>query len=73
MSAFSRHSPYSSSSPVRAEEVLHLPKPDACPVCRSSAVQTTSKSPDSESYWRCTACGEVWNPGRAARSFRAYR
>jgi predicted Zn finger-like uncharacterized protein len=38
--------------------------PSSCPACRSSAISTTSKSPDAESYWRCGACGEVWNVGR---------
>ena len=38
--------------------------PSVCPACRSSSVSTTSKSPDAESYWRCEACGEVWNVSR---------
>lgn len=38
--------------------------PASCPACRSSRIVTTEKSPDAESYWRCTACGEVWNDAR---------
>jgi transposase-like protein len=37
---------------------------ERCPVCRSSSVSTTAKNPDENSYWRCDACGEVWNVGR---------
>lgn len=38
--------------------------PERCPACASPAIVTTAKHPDSESYWRCTACGEVWNVSR---------
>lgn len=51
----------------------HLEAPAVCPECRSAAVVTTSKLPDSDSYWRCTACGEVWNPARTGRQVRRYR
>jgi predicted Zn finger-like uncharacterized protein len=45
----------------------------ACPACASTAVTTTAKIPDDESYWRCGKCGEVWNPGRLRGSQRGYR
>jgi predicted Zn finger-like uncharacterized protein len=38
--------------------------PASCPSCQSSSIVTTAKSPDADSYWRCTACGEVWNASR---------
>lgn len=38
--------------------------PAACPVCRSTDLKTTSKTVDEDTYWRCRACGEVWNVGR---------
>jgi predicted Zn finger-like uncharacterized protein len=38
--------------------------PASCPACQSAAILTTSKTPDAESYWRCTTCGEVWNASR---------
>ena len=38
--------------------------PGSCPTCRSSSIVTTAKIPDADSYWRCTACGEVWNNTR---------
>jgi predicted Zn finger-like uncharacterized protein len=38
--------------------------PASCPTCRSSSIVTTAKSPDADSYWRCTSCGEIWNDSR---------
>jgi transposase-like protein len=45
--------------------------PAACPACGSGNIQTTSKTVDPSSYWRCRQCGEVWNAQRreAARGF----
>lgn len=54
--------------PVR--DVAPTPSPAAhvapatCPTCRSTLVVTKAKSPDADSYWRCTSCGEVWNAAR---------
>jgi predicted Zn finger-like uncharacterized protein len=39
--------------------------PTVCPSCQSSAIATTSKIADAESYWRCRNCGDVWNPTRS--------
>jgi transposase-like protein len=36
----------------------------ACPFCQSEQVSTTSKAFPDASYWRCHACGEIWNPSR---------
>jgi len=41
------------------------PTPPTCPSCRSTATVTTSASPDADSYWRCTKCGDVWNVTRS--------
>jgi hypothetical protein len=38
--------------------------PSACPACRATTISTAAKSPDQTSYWRCSACGEIWNAGR---------
>ncbi len=46
--------------------------PAKCPTCKSASIMTSSKAPDRESYWRCTACGEVWNPSRV-RTIPSYR
>lgn len=35
-----------------------------CPFCRSTTITTTSKTVTQTTYWRCLACGEVWNPSR---------
>jgi hypothetical protein len=45
--------------------------PVDCPFCRSTQVVTAADVKgkatvkDADRYWRCAACGEVWNPGRA--------
>jgi hypothetical protein len=33
-------------------------------------VKTTSKVANAASYWRCGACGEVWNVGRLQEAAR---
>jgi hypothetical protein len=38
--------------------------PTSCPFCRALDPKTTSKTLDESTYWRCLACGEIWNPGR---------
>jgi hypothetical protein len=40
--------------------------PDYCPACGGKALSTAAKHPDAASYWRCAACGEVWNALRRA-------
>jgi transposase-like protein len=40
------------------------PTPTACPFCRSPKIMTTSTKVDASAYWRCEACGQVWNVGR---------
>jgi transposase-like protein len=46
------------------QEVETLEVPASCPVCRSREVTTTSKAASVDAYWRCCACGEVWNVAR---------
>lgn len=38
--------------------------PDACPFCKSRDIATVSKAVDASTYWRCTPCGQIWNPSR---------
>ena len=46
-------------------EQLQAPAPPtSCPFCGSAKITTTSEKVDASSYWRCTACGEMWNLGR---------
>lgn len=48
-----------------------LPPPSLCPSCRSQDISTTSKNPaDTSSYWRCAACGEIWNAERLQHATR---
>ena len=67
----------------KAEEITSPSRPDdgttpsRCPSCRSTDLVTTSKVVSADAYWRCCACGEVWNAARmraAARDGRpSYR
>jgi len=38
--------------------------PVFCPFCRSKDLKTAAKIINESTYWRCIACGEIWNPGR---------
>ena len=39
-----------------------------CPFCRSPRIITVGAKIDASSYWRCEACGEVWNLARLGLS-----
>jgi hypothetical protein len=50
------------------------PQPPAkCPECESPRVTTTSKSITASTYWRCEACGEIWNVSRRQPTYRYTR
>jgi hypothetical protein len=40
------------------------PTPTACPFCQSSKITTPSEKVDANTYWRCDACGQMWNVER---------
>ena len=63
------------TSPVSTPTERDATAPAACPACGSGHIQTTSKTIDASSYWRCQHCGEVWNVLRrdAGRGFRRLR
>jgi ribosomal protein L37AE/L43A len=42
-------------------------RPAACPFCKSNAVGTLAKEITIATYWRCQACGEIWNTARLRR------
>jgi ribosomal protein L37AE/L43A len=44
--------------------------PTKCPECSSPRVKTTAKSITVSTYWRCEACGEIWNVGRRRPTYR---
>jgi hypothetical protein len=48
--------------PTQPVEAIAAPK--ACPFCKSVEVTTTSKAVTVSTYWRCGACGQIWNVGR---------
>lgn len=48
----------------KGEDKAPVAAPSACPACHSEDIKTTSKVVTTETYWRCVACGEVWNVGR---------
>ena len=45
-------------------------EPVACPFCKSRDVKTTSKEVNASTYWRCTACGQIWNASRLQQGQR---
>ena len=46
-------------------------EPKTCPFCRSLNVKTTGKEVNASTYWRCAACGQIWNDGRLQHGRRA--
>ena len=54
------------SSPVQAPVA-----PSACPFCNSPDVKASSKEVNVSTYWRCTACGQIWNTDRLQHGRRA--
>ena len=41
-----------------------LPAIDYNRIAHSSAITTTVRNPDENTYWRCHTCGEIWNVSR---------
>jgi transposase-like protein len=41
-----------------------LAAPTVCPFCQSSKVSVPTEKVDANTYWRCDACGQMWNVGR---------
>jgi transposase-like protein len=40
------------------------PMPRYCPFCQSSAVAATGQKISESTYFRCSTCGQLWNPAR---------
>ena len=51
----------------------HGETPAVCPSCGSKDVVTTSKNVTTATYWRCEACGDVWNIDRQRKAGRYLR
>jgi len=45
-----------------------VPRPTHCPECRSKSFGTLAKVVTVDTYWRCQACGMVWNEARCQAS-----
>jgi transposase-like protein len=54
--------------PVLTDDRAAVPARPVCPACRSKEVSTKDKSMTKATYWRCDACGEIWNPSRLVTS-----
>lgn len=44
-------------------------QPRRCPTCNGREIVTASKTIDRYTYWRCVACGEVWNLDRCRSAY----
>jgi hypothetical protein len=40
-----------------------------CRSCQSDRVTATGSAITDATYWRCLACGEIWNPSRTAAAW----
>jgi transposase-like protein len=47
--------------------------PTACPFCRSPKVTAAGEKFDASTYWRCEACGEMWNLARLQSDTHRYK
>jgi predicted Zn finger-like uncharacterized protein len=45
-------------------------RPAQCPECRSKSIGTLAKIITADTYWRCQACGTVWNEARRTNAAR---
>jgi hypothetical protein len=48
-------------------------QPTRCPTCGGRQIVTASKTIDRDTYWRCVACGEVWNRDRCRSAYAESR
>jgi transposase-like protein len=58
---------------IKSNSEPELPQTQtACPFCRSANVTTASEHPNRSTYWRCQACGEMWNVDRLRKPSNRY-
>lgn len=50
--------------PAVTTPVAATTAPKACPFCRSSRIGAPTQKVDASTYWRCEACGQMWNEDR---------
>lgn len=49
---------------TKSEPQSAVPPPASCPFCRSTEIAAATEKVDASTYWRCKACGEMWNVAR---------
>jgi len=52
------------------EPELEAP-PTVCPFCRSARISIPNEKISASTYWRCDACGQMWNVKRHTASLRS--
>ena len=52
------------------EPELEAP-PTVCPFCRSARISIPNEKVSASTYWRCDACGQMWNVKRHTASLRS--
>jgi transposase-like protein len=46
------------------DEPVAAVAPTSCPFCTSPQIAAATEKVDAFTYWRCKACGQMWNVGR---------
>jgi len=47
-----------------SETLDPTPNPTICPFCGSAKISVPRTKVDASTYWRCEACGQMWNVSR---------
>ena len=55
---------YSGSLNITPPEPPPFEAPTACPFCHATKIKAAKEKVDVSTYWRCEACGEIWNISR---------
>lgn len=61
---------YSGDDLVKSTAPDPDPQPTACPFCRSVKISIPNEKVSASTYWRCDACGQMWNVNRHTASQR---
>ena len=56
---------------VKPTEPEPEPPPTVCPFCRSARISIPNEKVSASTYWRCDACGQMWNVKRHTASLRS--
>jgi hypothetical protein len=55
---------------MRSNEPQLKSPPTVCPFCRSARISIPNEKVSASTYWRCDACGQMWNVNRHTGSQR---